>query len=147
MEPLDHLLLAIDGVERCLSRRAFLKAVALVPVLPLRFSLDDRRFVDGAARAPIPAPALAATRIDVAANLEHLLQRANADHRRRAVRAFRWARRISFLYGGHMMPLRTRGSRFLIVRRLARAISVACLVAFWGDERTLALIRDPAEAS
>jgi hypothetical protein len=147
MEPIEHLLLEVDAVERCLSRRAFLKAAVLVPVLPGGFSPDDRRFVEGAVRALIPSTALAAAGVDVAANVEHLLQRANADHRLRVLRALRWARRISFLYGGHLMPLRARGSRFLIVRRLTRALSVACLVAFWGDERTLALIADPAEPS
>jgi hypothetical protein len=45
------------------------------------------------------------------------------------------------------MPVRARGSRFFIVKRLARAVSVMCLVAFWGDERTLRLIDNPAEAS
>lgn len=147
MQPLEALLLEIDAVDRCLSRRAFLKAAALVPVLPGAFSPDDRDFMAGAATALLPADTVASAGVDVAANIEHLLRRTSADHRRRVLRALRWARRISFLYGGHLMPLRARGSRFLIVRRLARAVSVACLVAFWGDERTLTLIQDPAEPS
>ena len=147
MESLDLLLVEIDGVERCLSRRGFLMAAALLPVVPAAFSADDRRFIDGAARAVIPAAALARTGVDVAGNVEHLLQRANADHRARVVRALRLARRISVLHGGTMMPLRARGSRFVVVRRLARVVTVVCLVAFWGDERTLALIDDPGAAT
>lgn len=147
MQPLDHVLLEIDGLERYLSRRGFLKAVALLPMLPHGVSADDRRFLEGAARAVIPAAALESAGIDVVRNIEHLLSRANADHRARVLRALGWARRISFLYGGSAMSLRARGSRFFIVRRLARAVSVVCLVAFWGDERTLALIENPSEVS
>lgn len=147
MQPLDHVLIEIDGLDRYLSRRGFLKAAALLPVLPRGFSADDRRFLEGAARVVLPSSATNATGVDVVANIEHLLARANADHRARVMRALGWARRISFLYGGAAMPLRARGSHFFIVRRLARAVSVMCLVAFWGDERTLSLIDDPAEAS
>jgi hypothetical protein len=147
MQPLDHVLLEIDGLERYLSRRGFLKAAALLPVLPHTFSADDRRFLEGAARAVVPASALNTSGVDIVRNIEHLLERANADHRARVLRALGWARRISFLYGGDAMPLRARGSRFFIIRRLGRAISVVCLVAFWGDERTLMLIKDPEEAS
>lgn len=147
MQPLDHVLLEIDGMERYLSRRGFLKAVALLPMLPRGVSAEDRRFLEGAARAVIPAGVLAIAGVDVVRNIEHLLARANADHRARVLRAIGWARRISFLYGGDAMPLRARGSRFFIVRRLARAVSVVCLVAFWGDERTLLFIVNPAGAS
>jgi hypothetical protein len=146
MQPLDHVLLEIDGLDRYLSRRSFLKAAALMPVLPHTFSSDDRRFLEEAVRVVVPAPALKATGIDVVRNIEHMLGRANADHRARVLRVLHWARRLSFLYGGGALPLRARGSRFFIVRRLARAVSVMCLVAFWGDERTLALIDNPAEA-
>jgi hypothetical protein len=145
MQPLDHILLEIDALERGLSRRGFLKAAALLPVLPAGFSPDDRRFIEGAACAVIPARALTIAGVDVVRNVEHLLQRTNADHRVRVLRALRWARRVSFLYGGDMMPVRARGSRLFMVRRLARAVSVVCLVAFWGDERTLALIDNPSE--
>jgi hypothetical protein len=147
MEPLDHVLLEIDGLERYLSRRGFLKAAALLPMVSRSFSLDDRHFLEGAARAVIPPVALGSVAVDVVGNIEHLLQRASADHRARVLRALGWARRISFLYGGDAMPLRARGSRFFVVRRLARAVSVVCLVAFWGDERTLKLIDRPAGES
>jgi hypothetical protein len=146
MQPLDHVLLEIDGLDRYLSRRSFLKAAALLPVLPRTLSSDDRRFLEEAVRVVVPAPALKATGIDVVGNIEHMLDRASADHRARVLRVLHWARRLSFLYGGGAMPLRARVSRFFIVRRLARAVSVICLVAFWGDERTLALIDNPAEA-
>jgi hypothetical protein len=146
MEPLDHVVLEIDGLERYLSRRGFLKAAALFPIVSRTLSTDDRRFLAGAARAVIPAAALESVAVDVLANIEHLLERANADHRARALRAIAWARRISFFYGGEAMPLRARDSRFFVVRRLARAVSVVCLVAFWGDERTLSLIDMPAES-
>ena len=146
MQPLDHVLLEIDRLERYLSRRSFLKAAALLPVLPRTFSSDDRRFLEEAARAVLPAAVLQSAGVNVVHNIEHMLGRANADHRARVLRVIGWARRISFLYGGGAMPVRARGSRFFIVRRLARAVSVICLVAFWGDERTLSLLDNPAEA-
>ena len=146
MQPLDHVLLEIDGLDRYLSRRRFLKAAALLPVLPRTFSSDDRRFLEQAVRAVVPASVLKTMEIDVVHNIEHMLGRTNADHRARVLRVLGWARRISFLYGGGAMPIRARGSRFFIVRRLARAVSVICLVAFWGDERTLSLIDNPSEA-
>ena len=146
MQPLDHVLLEIDGLDRYLSRRSFLRAAALLPVLPRTFSSDDRRFLEQAVRAVVPGSVLTTAGIDVVHNIEHMLGRANADHRARVQRVLGWARRISFLYGGGAMPIRARGSRFSIVRRLARAVSAICLVAFWGDERTLSLIDDPAEA-
>ena len=145
MQPLDHVLLEMDGLERCLSRRSFLKVVALLPVLPGPLSPGDRNVLEGAARAVIPPSAREAVAVDVVRNVEHLLIRASSDHRRRVLRALGWARRISFLYGGEAMPVRARHSRFIIVRRLARLVSVVCLVAFWGDERTLFLIDIPAE--
>lgn len=147
MQPLDHVLLEIDALDRCLSRRSFLKAFAFLPLVSRSISSDDRRFLQGVARVVIPPGALARVPIDVVGNIEHLLQRANADHRARVLRALGWARRISFLYGGVAMPVRARHSRFVIVRRLARAVSVVCLVAFWGDERTLILIDMPGEES
>lgn len=147
MHPIDHVLLEMDALDRHLNRRSFLKAAALLPVLPRGFSADDRRFLDEAARAVIPAAVLQTARVDIVGNVEHLLSRTNADHRARVLRALGWARRISFLYGGGAMPVRARGSRFFIVRRLARVVSVVCLVAFWGDERTLVLIDNPAEGS
>ena len=41
MQPLDHVLLEVDGLERYLSRRGFLKAAALLPILPRTFTSDD----------------------------------------------------------------------------------------------------------
>ena len=147
MQSIDHVLLEVDGLERALSRRGFLKALAAVPILPGFFSADDRTFLESAARAVIPPAARERVHVDIVSNVEHLLERASADHRTRVLRALGWARRISFVYGGGAMPVRARHSRFVIVRRLARVVAVVCLVAFWGDERTLELIEVPSEGS
>ena len=145
MEPLDQVLLELDALERCLSRRAFLKAAALAPTLPRSVSADDREFLHSIARVVVPAEALASTGIDVVQNAEHLLGRANAHHRARVLRMLRWARRLSFLYGGEQMPLRARRSRFVIVRRLARAVTVVCVASFWADDRAMTLIHLPGD--
>lgn len=147
MQPIDHVLLEIDGLERYLSRRSFLKAAVSLPVFHRTFSSEDRSFLEGAARAVIPPTARGRVPVDIVGNIEHLLARTSADHRARVLRAVGWARRVSFIYGGDAMPLGARHSKFVIVRRLARVVSVVCLVAFWGDERTLALIDVPTEPS
>ena len=143
MQPLDEILLEVDALERSLGRRGFLKAIALLPVVPAALSHDDRQFLERTARVLIPAEALQRTAVDVVTNVEHMLARASAHHRARVVRILRLARRLSFLYGGDQMAVRARASRFVSVRRLARLVSVVCLVAFWGDERTRGLIDDP----
>jgi hypothetical protein len=104
------------------------------------FSDEDRRFLNAIARVLIPAPALRDTGIDVLANIEHMLGRASIEHRTQARRIVGWARRISFLYGGEQMPLRARRSRFVVVQKLAHAVSSLCLVAFWADEAALTVI-------
>jgi hypothetical protein len=147
MQPIDHVLLEIDGFERYLSRRRFLKAVAFLPIVSRSLSSDDRSFLEGAARAVIPSSARDRVPVDIIRNVEHILERTSADHRARVLRALGWARRISFVYGGEAMPVRARRSQFVTVRRLARVVSVVCLVAFWGDERTLTLIDVPSETS
>ena len=147
MQSIDHVLLEIDGLDRALSRRGFLNALVSVPILSTSFSADDREFLESAAQSVIPATARRSVQVDIVGNVEHLLERASADHRARVLRALGWARRISFAYGGGAMPIRARRSKFVIVRRLARVVAVVCLVAFWADERTLTLIDVPPEGS
>jgi hypothetical protein len=147
MLPLDAISLEIESVERHLSRRGFLKFAALVVVIPREgISLDDRQFIRRMAATLIPAEALGRTGIDVAENVEHLLARGDAEHRAKVLRLLSWARRISFLYGGEQIALRTRTSRFVLMQKMSKALSALCLIAFWGDERTLRLIGGPEVA-
>ena len=107
------------------------------------FSGPERRFLEDVARVLMP-PA-AGTAIDVVANIEHMLTQASADHRERIVQLVRWSRRASWLYGGSRMPLRARRSRFVLIQKLAHALSALCLVAFWGDDGALGMAeRRPA---
>lgn len=107
------------------------------------FSEGDRRFLEAVASILIPAPARRDSGIDVVANIEHMLGRASIEHQAKARRIVGWARRISFLYGGEQMPLRARRSRFIVVQKLAHAVSSLCLVAFWADEAALTVIEAP----
>jgi hypothetical protein len=145
MESLEALALEIDSIDRQVSRRAFLKLAALA-VLP-HPALDDgdRKFLGGVAATLIPAEAVARTGIDVLANIEHLLTRGSAEHRVKVMRLVAWARRISFVYGGENVAIRTRTSRFVLVQKMGKALSSLCLVAFWGDERALQLIAVPED--
>jgi hypothetical protein len=95
----------------------------------------------------IPAAALAETGIDVAANVDYLLQQGCAEHRGKVLRFLRWARRASVFYGGARVAIEARGSRFTLVRKMGKALSSLCLVAFWADERALRLIKVPGEAT
>jgi hypothetical protein len=101
------------------------------------FSGPERRFLEEVAGVLIPAAA--GTGIDVVANIEHMLTQASADHRERIVQLVTWSRRVSWLYGGTRMPLRARRSRFVLIQKLAHALSALCLVAFWGDESALGM--------
>ena len=107
------------------------------------FSDQDRRFLEAVACVLIPEPVRRDSGIDVLANIEHMLGRASIEHQTRARRIVEWARRISFLYGGGQMPLRARRSRFIVVQKLAHAVSSLCLVAFWADEAALTVIEPP----
>jgi hypothetical protein len=143
LQPPDHLLLEIERVHRSLSHGGWLK------ILPLRdrptrgFSDDDRRFLNAVAGVLIPATALRDTGIDVLENIEHMLGRASIEHQIKAQRIVAWARRLSPLYGGERMPLRARQSRFIVVQKLAHAVSSLCLVAFWADEAAFTVIESP----
>jgi hypothetical protein len=166
MTPLETLTLEIDAFERHLGRRRFLRAVSLVgaasgalgtrlfaagrPATSVSAAAAaaagtgrpayDRAFLAAVARTLISADALRATRIDVLANVDHLLARASATHRAAILRALAWARRLSFMYGGDRFALDTRESRFIVIRRLGRLVASLCLLAFWGDERALGLL-------
>jgi hypothetical protein len=91
----------------------------------------------------IPPPWLRDSGIDVVLNVERLLGRMRDEHRVKLLRLVTWARRISFLYGGDTVAIRSRGSRFVLVRKLGKALSSVCLVAFWGDPRSLRYIDVP----
>lgn len=144
MEPLAVVISEVESVERHLSRRGFLAFALFAAVAPrLTFGRKEKEFVRRVAATLIPAAALAETGIDVLANVEHMLARGSADQRRKVLRLLAWARRVAFLYGGDRVALGARGSRFELVQKMGKALSSLCLVAFWGDERALALIDLP----
>jgi hypothetical protein len=145
MEPLETLALEIASIERQLSRRTFLKLAALAAVPHPALDKGDLNFLRGVAATLISPEALARTGIDVLANIDHLLVRGSAEHRAKVMRLVAWARRISFIYGGENVAIRTRTSRFVLVQRMGKALSSLCLVAFWADERALQLIAVPGE--
>ena len=106
----------------------------------------DRRFLDELSRVLIPPSARGAADVDVVANIDRMIGRANARHRTNVLRLVRWARRLSLFYGGASLPLRAARSRLVPVQRLGRAVSSLCLVAFWADDRARALIDEPGTA-
>jgi hypothetical protein len=140
MEPFNSLFVELDSIDRHLSRRKFLKIVVFAA--PLRLALDggDREFLRKVAATLIPPEAVSRTGIDVIANVEHLLQRGSAEHRAKILRLLTWSRRVSFIYGGENVARRARDSRFVLARKMSKALAALCLVAFWGDERALQLI-------
>lgn len=141
MEPLEQILQEITAFETQLSRRRFIAATVLVAVVPsISLSKDDQRFIDAVAATLIPATALQGTGINVGQNLDHLLRSGSTDHRRKVTRFLAWSQRASIFYGGDKVALNARGSRFMLVRKMGRTLSSLCLVAFWADERALALI-------
>jgi hypothetical protein len=107
------------------------------------FSEAERRFLEEVAHVLIPPAAAAGTDIDVVTNIEHMLAQASPDHRERVVQLVRWSRRVSWWYGGTRMPLRARRSRFVVIQKVAHALSALCLVAFWGDEAALKMAERP----
>jgi hypothetical protein len=112
-----------------------------VPVSIL--SRPERRFLEEIAHLLIPTIATVGAEIDVVANIEHMLTQASADQRARLIQLVKWSRRVSCLYGGIRMPLRARKSRFVLIQKLAHALSALCLVAFWGDEGALRMAERP----
>lgn len=144
MESFDQFTPQLDAFDRHLSRRAFfLHAIVAVSFTNGALATDDRAFLDKVARTLLPADVLRQSGVDVVANIEHLLARGSAEHRAKVRRLVAWARRVSFLYGGEQVALRARTSRFVLAQKMSRALSALCLVAFWGDERTLALLDQP----
>jgi hypothetical protein len=148
MQPLEALVREIESIERQISRRRFLKLIAFSAMIPpIGLGADNRDFLRRMARTLIPDEALESTGIDVIANVEHLLEQGSAEHRAKVLRLLAWARRISFIYGGEKIAIRGRGSRFVLVQKMAKALSSLCLVAFWADERALRLIDKPSEVT
>jgi hypothetical protein len=106
-------------------------------------SKADRRFLNDISRTLIPPSALRAVDIDVAVNVDRMIERATPRHQVNVCRLIRWSRRLSMFYGGASMPRRAAGSRLVPVQKIARAITSLCLVAFWGDDHAHALIQIP----
>ena len=141
MEPLEQILQEIKAFETQLSRRTFIGAALLIAVASeVSLAKDDQRFIDAVAATLIPTTALRNTGIKVSENVDHLLRSGSIDHRRRVTRFIAWSQRASILYGGEKVALNARGSRFMLVRKMGRALSSLCLIAFWADERALKLI-------
>jgi hypothetical protein len=144
MDSLETVIAEIDALERQLSRRGFLKLATLAAVVPTPvLTTDNAAFLRGVSATLIPFPWLRDSGIDVVVNVERLLGRMRHEHRVKLLRLVTWARRISFLYGGDKIAIRSRGSRFVLVRKLGKALSSVCLVAFWGDPRSLRYIDVP----
>jgi hypothetical protein len=146
MDIYDTLYAELDSIERHLSRRRFLKVVVYAAV-PLHLALDggDRDFLGKVAATLLPPEAISSTGINLAVNIEYLLNRGGAEHRAKVMRLVTWSRRVSFLYGGHQVARRASTSRFVLIQKMSKALSALCLVAFWGDERALQLIESPEE--
>ena len=143
MAPLEQILQEITAFESQLSRRSFIGAAFLIAVAPnISLGKDAHRFIDDVAATLIPAAALQSTGINVAKNVEYLLQNGSEDHRRKVARFLAWSQRASIVYGGEKVALNARGSRFMLVRKMGRTLSSLCLIAFWADERALKLIND-----
>lgn len=141
MEPLEQILQEITAFETQLSRRTFIGAALLIAVASeVSLAKDDQQFIDAVATTLIPATALQNTGIKVSENVDHLLRSGSIDHRRKITRFVAWSQRASILYGGEKVALNARGSRFMLVRKMGRALSSLCLIAFWADERALKLI-------
>ena len=112
-----------------------------------RLSQADGRFLRAVTRVLVTPASYDAARIDVVANLERLIERANDANRANVLRLVRWCRRIARVYGGPLLPARAARSRIVAIQKLARALSSLCLLAFWGDEAALALIDAPDRTS
>jgi hypothetical protein len=148
MHSLETVIVEIEALERQLSRRGFLKLATFAAVVPTPvLSTDNAAFLRAVSATLIPSPWLRESGIDVAANVERLLGRMRHEHRVKVMRLVTWARRVSFVYGGDKMAIRSRGSRFVLMRKLGKALSSVCLVAFWGDPRSLRYIDIPGAQS
>ena len=144
MEPLEQILKELTAFESHLSRRKFIQAASMLIVVPgISLDKDDTRFLQKVAATLIPADALTSTGINVAENVDRLLASGSADHRQRVIRFITWSQRASVLYGGDKVAINARGSRFMLIRKMARTLSSLCVIAFWADERALKLIDRP----
>jgi hypothetical protein len=108
-----------------------------------RLSPSDGRFLQAVTRVLVTPATYDNAQIDVVANVERLLGRANGGNRTNVLRLVKWCRRMAFFYGGPQLPARAACSRFVAIQRLARALSSLCLLAFWGDDAALALLNSP----
>jgi hypothetical protein len=148
MNSLEAVIVEIEALERQLSRRGFLKLAALATVVPTPvLTTDNAAFLRSVSATLIPSPWLRESGIDVVANVDRLLGRMRHEHRIKVMRLVTWARRVSFVYGGDRMAIRSRRSRFVLVRKLGKALSSICLVAFWGDPRSLRYVDIPGASS
>jgi hypothetical protein len=144
MEALEQILREITAFENHLSRRKFIQAASMLIVVPgISLDKDDSRFLQKVAAKLIPSDALASTGINVAENVDRLLANGSSDHRQRVIRFVTWSQRASLLYGGDKVAINARGSRFTLIRKMARTLSSLCVIAFWADERALKLIDRP----
>ncbi|MEA2205237.1 MAG: hypothetical protein QOE77_2013 [Blastocatellia bacterium] len=147
MDPLENIVQEITAFENHLNRRTFLGMASLIFILPrVSTGTDDHKFLSRVAATLIPAAAIADTGIDVAANVEYLLQQGSFEHREKVLRFLSWSRRASIVYGGDRVAINARGSRFILVRKMGRTLSSLCLIAFWADERSLKLISPEVKA-
>jgi hypothetical protein len=112
-----------------------------------RLSDADGRFLRGVTRVLVTPAVYDAAHIDIVANLERVMERANDANRANVLRLVRWCRRIACVYGGPLLPARGAASSVVVVQRLARALSSLCLLAFWGDDAALALMDSPDRTS
>ena len=146
MNSLETVIVELEAAERELSRRGFLKLVAFAAAVPTpNLTADNGAFLRAVSATLLPPALLHDSGIDIVANLQRLLRTTRPEHRVRLLRLVTWARRISFLYGGEQIAIRSRGSRFVLVRKLGKALSSVCLVAFWGDSRALRYVNVPGE--
>ena len=146
MHSLETVIVELEAVERQLSRRGFLKLAAFVVAVPTpHLMADNAAFLRAVSATLFPPPVLPDSGIDIVANVERLLSRTRYEHRVKVLQLVTWARRISFLYGGEQIAIRSRTSRFVLVRKMGKALSSLCHVAFWGDPRALRYIDTPGE--
>lgn len=144
MYSLETVIVELEAVERQLSRRGFLKLAVFVVAVPTpHLNADNAAFLRAVSATLLPSPLLRDSGIDVAGNFDRLLRRTRYEHRVKLLRLVTCARRISFLYGGEQIAIRARGSRFVLVRKLGKALSSLCFVAFWGDPRALRYVDVP----
>lgn len=146
MDSFETVIVELEAVERQLSRRGFLELATFIAVVPTpTLSTDNAAFLRAVAATLLPSHLLRDSGIDVVENFERLLRGTRHDHRVRLLRLVTWARRMSFLHGGDQIAIRARGSRFVLVRKLGKVLSSLCLVAFWGDPRSLRYVDAPGE--